>query len=200
MNMLKNISVLRRILYSILTLLILATASYWLVTALGAAAEEATAERRAQEHVEWLRYVETNVEPFREKLRAAERSDEFSLRGTQVSTIGDYLISIGNPSRENPAGDGNGGNVIIQLFRDDGFQVFVWRHLDHPATYSISITIDENHTHMHGSATDRDGNPLPRHPEDSEELHLRWLEAIEENNEIVEDMFNAARNIFEELW
>ena len=202
MSKLKNISGIRKILYSILALLILVAAAYWLTVALGAAAIEATAERRALEHVEWLRYVEANVDPFRAKLRAAEHSDEFMFRETQISTIGDYHISVGSPSQEEPVGDGNGGYVIIQLFRDDDFHVFVRRYLDYPATFSVSITIanDENGMHMHGSSTDRDGNALPRHPDDSEELYLRWLEAIEGNKDVIEDMFDTARYIFEDLW
>ena len=169
-----------------------------------AAGPAALTDARNEDHEEWLRYVETTVEPFRAKLRAAERSDseELTFRETQISTSGDYLISVRDPSQQEPVGDGNGGYITIQLFRDEGFHVFVWRYLDHPATYSVSITIanDENGMHMHGSFTDRDGNMLPRHPDDSEELYLRWLEAIEENNEVVEDMFNTARYIFEELW
>ena len=202
MSKLKNISGARKILYSILALLILTAAAYWLTVALGAAGESAAAERYALEHVKWLQYVETNVDPFRAKLSAAERSDEFMFNETQVSTIGEYLISVGSPSQDEPVGNGNGGYVIIQLFKDEDFNVFVRRYLDQPATYSVSITIanGENEHHMHGSFTDKGGNALPRHPEDSEELYLRWLEAIEENKEVVEDMFSTARYIFEDLW
>ena len=154
------------------------------------------------EYAEWLRYVEANVEPYRAKLRAAESSDEFIYNETLISTVSDYQITVGSPSQEEPVGDGNEGYVIIQLFRDDGFRIFVWRYLDHPATYSVSITIanDENGMHWHGSFTDSEGNVLPRHPEDIEELYLRWLEAIEENNDVIQDMFDTARYIFEDLW
>ena len=202
MSKLKNISGVRKILYSILALLILAAAAYWLTVALGAATAEAKAERYALEHVKWIQYVETNVDPFRAKLRAAERSDEFMFNETQMSTVGNYLVSVGNPSKEEPVGDGNGGYVIIQLFRDDDLRIFLWRYLDHPVTYSVSITIanGENGIHMFGASTDRDGNALPRHPEDSEELYQRWLEAVEENKEVIADMFSTARYIFEDLW
>ena len=212
MKILRNISVPRRIIYSILALLVLAAAAYWLVTALAKASYEDSALRHALESAEsirdeWNRYVETNVEPFRAKLREVEPSDELMFRELQVSTFGDYtfgdyLIIVKNPSQLEPDVYENRGFVSIKLSGHDGFEVFLRRYFDHPATYSVGITIanDENGINMHESATDSDGNALPRNPDGSEELHLRWLEAIEENKEIIEDMFSVAGHIFEGLW
>ena len=167
--------------------------------------ETSSGKISGEEYAQWLRYVETEVNPYREKIRLAESSDDWTFRGTSMSQLGGYQFSVGNPSELEPVGSGNGGFVQVALWADE-YKITIMRFLGNPAVYSLGLgNVVLSSTggiiaNTHGSATDRDGNVLPRHPEDSEEFYQNWLDMYEQYNEEIIDMFSTAKSVFGDLW
>ena len=157
------------------------------------------------DRAEWQRYVETQVDPYREKIRLAGSTDDWAFRGTSMSQLKGYQLSVGNPSDLEPVGSENGGFVQMVLWSDE-YKIEIMRFLTDPAVYVVGlgdVTLSSTGgtiVNSYGSAADRDGNALPRSPLDSEEFYLIWLEKYEKYNEEIMEMFDAAKNIFGDLW
>ena len=162
----------------------------------------------------WFRYVRTSFDPFSTTLDAMDMEKETWDEIPNVCTyraVGDteynYTYTVGRPAYLKFKGH---VSVLTPSEVDfvDGKKVFISecqlsiRYWPQDASYLLGIadlTVSDGiHIHSLGSAVDKNGRPLGRNPNDSEDFYQSWLELYEKFNEPIMEMFDSIKELFGE--
>jgi len=173
----------------------------------------------------WTNYISTTFDPFlkNENLLAIPEWNRTVIRsrGRETFSFKDfdgsgYSYEIGLPARFDFGGnisilapsnpqmnpDFNDHDISLMIFISPGGD---WRYVLGLGTSEYREYTDENGTRVHettavtfGSAVDRYGQPLGKHPDDSEEDYLYWLKLYEKFNVQIMDMFRSMKDFFGE--
>ena len=176
-------------------------------------------------NVSWTNYISTTFDPFlkNENLLAIPEWNRTITRsrGWVTYSFNDfdesgYHYEFGLPARFNFGGtisilapsnpqmnpDFSDHNIHLMIFVSPGGD---WIYVLNLGTSEYREYTDENGTRIHetitesfGSAVDRYGQPLGKHPYDSEEKYLYWLKMHEKYNEQIMDMFRNMKEFFGE--
>jgi len=87
------------------------------------------------------------------------------------------------------------GNIQIAYFADD----YSLNLMINPRKWLYVLGLGEhigNQTNMLGSIVDKDGQPLGKNPNDSEEFYQEWLELYEKYYEQIMDLFAVTKEMF----
>ena len=173
----------------------------------------------------WTNYISNTFDPFlnNKNLQAIPQwnRDIYRSRGRVTHSFKDfersgYCYEIGVPRWLN-----FGGTIYIMTysnpqlnpdFRDSNISLMIFTAPGGDWTYVLSLGTSEYREYVNekggqvyetigetfGSAVDRNGQPLGKHPEDSEENYLLWLELYEEYYEAIMKLFNDMKEFFGE--
>ena len=173
----------------------------------------------------WASYISDTFDLFldNEYLQAIPQwnRDIYRSRGRESHSFNDfegsgYLFQIGLPQWLNFGGTFHimtlSNPQVTPDLRDSNISLIIftaprgnWTYVLGLGTSEYREYIDENRTHVHetnsysfGSAVDRNGQPLGKNPEDSEENYLYWLELYDKYNDLIMKMFKDMKEIFGE--
>jgi transcriptional regulator with XRE-family HTH domain len=92
------------------------------------------------------------------------------------------------------------GNIIVDTSHNENKPRLMIHTTPGNWKYVLTLdkTIDDNSTKMIGSAVDRNGQPLGRHPDDAIEFYQEWLALYEEQYDEIMKLFADMKVIFGE--
>jgi len=163
----------------------------------------------------WYRYIKASFDPFLKNERlinVPEQEYDRTDNGWEIYTYRDYHGSGYTYGISIPAYLEFGGHIDILTPTDvdtiDGKRVFVsehqirlrvfprnWQYVLNIADLTVLDGLGDTIRGL-GSATDKNGNPLGRHPDDSEEFYQEWLALHEKFNEPIMEMFRTVNELF----
>ena len=151
--------------------------------------------------VRWNRYIEKTFGPIIETLidtAGIPENPHGSSSSGSVSIFRSrgYLYHVGVPSRLN-----FGGYISAETQGGTDHEVGLTIHPrngDWQYVLSLRKRINAYNSWTVGSAVDRDGRPLGRHPEDAEETYEEWLSRYDEYQDSVIELIDHINDLFGE--
>jgi len=122
----------------------------------------------------WFRYVDRAFSPFLEN----DKLEQVSSKGPRgrhyeyIDTENGYRVQIGIQPYLRFGGTISVSTISRSVNNFDG--TFIVFHSSIRLQQVLVLGLDENSYNL-GSAVDRSGQPLGRHPDDSEEFYQEWL-------------------------
>ena len=160
----------------------------------------------------WHEYVSATFAPFSTALDSLEmQKDTSEMEGWDVSTYkdkegGGYVFTVARP----PFLEYEGNISILtptEVDFVDGQMIRISEYLLDLSYYprdglyvlriaDFTSATDPRQINSLSSTVDKYGQPLGRHPDDSEEFYQEWLSLHEKFNEPIMEMFDTIRDIF----
>ena len=149
----------------------------------------------------WFDYVRTNYDPFIEALEQLGTVENFKVKGSVIYRFDDserigYSFHIAKPGYLKFYGN---INVHEQGYSNEYSLSVMYRPQSESCTLDIrgqnELTGLLSSSSL-GSAVDRDGKPLGRYSEESEERYQEWLALYIKHEEPILEMFDTIKEVF----
>jgi len=163
----------------------------------------------------WSNYLSETFDPFlkNENIQAIPQWNrrEYSYSKSKIYEFSDfddsgYFYAIQLPRRFRFYGNVSISTTFNNLSNDYGIDLTIfiglrgdWRYVLTVIDYTVKDYDEYGRVNTwYGSAVDKYGQPLERHPHDSEDFYQHWLNLYNESNEPIMKLFNDMKIFFGE--